>query len=110
MPSSPLRPPGEIRLVIEGGSWVLHLWGRIDTAAVEAFKADTLPTTQGRERIDVIDAAAVTFLNSVGVRLLRQLTQQARAAGSSPVLRRPSSAALRVLRVTHMAELFDAVD
>ncbi|WP_448628653.1 STAS domain-containing protein [Geodermatophilus sp. URMC 64] len=108
--SSPLRPTGEIRLLTEDGRCVLHLRGEIDTAVVTAFEADTGAAVRHRERIDVIDAADVTFLNSVGVRALIQLTEPARSAGHRPVLRRPSKATLQVLRVARLDELFDVID
>ena len=108
--NSPLRPLGEIRLRVEDGRCVLHLRGDIDTAVVAAFEADAGRGAQLPGRIDVIDAAEVTFLNSVGVRLLLQLTGPARAAGVRPVVRRPSRATLQLLRVNRLRELFDVVD
>jgi anti-anti-sigma factor len=108
--SSPLRPPGGIRLRTEGGRCVLELCGEVDTAVATAFQADAGVLLQHPPLIDVVDTADVTFLNSVGMRLLLRLTEPARAAGRRPQLRRPSRATLQLLRLTHLDELFDIAD
>ncbi|MGY1710748.1 STAS domain-containing protein [Geodermatophilus sp. SYSU D00758] len=104
--STPGPPaPGEIRFAVEDGVVVLHLVGEIDAAAVAAFEGADGDVPPGLLR--VVDASAVTFLNSVGVVLVIRLTQPARVAGLRPVLRRPSEAALQVLRLAGLERLFD---
>ncbi|RFU22103.1 STAS domain-containing protein [Geodermatophilus marinus] len=108
VPSTPgPRASGEIRLAVEDGVVVLHLTGEVDAAAVAAFESAGGAAPPGLLR--VVDASAVTFLNSVGAVLVIRLTQPARTAGLRPVLRRPSEAALQVLRLTGLELLFDRV-
>ena len=108
--NSPLRPPGEITLRTEDGRCVLRLSGEIDSAVVEAFEAAPPTALLRGTPVEVVDAAEVTFLNSLGLRLLLQLTEPTRAAGRRPLLRRPSRATLQLIRMTHLDELFDVGD
>jgi anti-anti-sigma factor len=108
--SSPLRPPGDISLRMEEGRCVLYLHGEIDMAVVEAFETGAELAVGQAMRIDVIDAGEVTFFSSAGIRLLLQLTEGARSAGSRPVLRQPSKTILQLLRVTQLESFFDIAD
>ncbi|MGY1622841.1 STAS domain-containing protein [Geodermatophilus sp. SYSU D00965] len=108
-PSLP-RAPGEVRFGLEGDDTVLYLTGEIDTATVAAFEAAVPAANGSLVEVMVVDASAVTFMNSVGARLLLQLTQPARKAGLRPCLRRPSRSALQVLTMTGLEQLFDRLD
>ena len=105
----PPHAPGSVRFSVEDGGDVVLLVGDIDTATVAEFDR-THSRGNGRERLVVlVDAEAVTFLNSVGAGLLLRLTDSARRAGLRPKLRRPSRPVLQVLRVTGLDALFDPI-
>ena len=115
MPPTTPPPPsaqGSIRVGIEDGGLVLHLTGEVDTATVAEFEATEVAggdSSQARLLL-VIDASAVTFMNSVGVGFLLRQTEATRNAGLRPLLRRPSRAALHVLQLTGIDKLFDRID
>jgi len=101
-------PAGSITVESRDGGMVLRLEGEVDTATVAAFDAEH-PGGNAFAGVWVVDASAVTFLNSVGVRLLVRATEPARAAGIRPVLWHPSRVVEQVLRLTGVDELFDVV-
>ena len=113
--AGPPNPPGSIRVAVEGDELVLHLQGEIDAATVRHYET---AAAQGRDpsaaaatqRVTVIDAAGVTFLNSIGVRFLLRQTEVAREAGRRPRLRRPTRPVRLVLRLTGLEEIFDVVE
>jgi anti-anti-sigma factor len=113
-PNAPPPPhaPGSIRVDIEEGGLVLHLSGEIDSATVDAFQASEAadPGSSRVRLVLVVDASAVTFMNSVGVGFLLRRTEATRDAGLRPLLRRPSRSALQVLRLTGTEALFDRID
>jgi anti-sigma B factor antagonist len=104
----PPHAQGTIRIGVHDGGAILHLSGEIDTAAVAAFESS--PAPDPALRVLLVDASAVTFLNSVGARLLVRQTQAARDAGLRPKLRRPSRPVRQLLRVTGLDQLFDEID
>ena len=60
--------------------------------------------------IIAVDAAAVTFLNSIGVTFLIGQTQAARQSGRRPILRRPSKATRLIVNLTGVSTLFDILE
>jgi anti-anti-sigma factor len=111
MTTSPPPPhaPGSIRFAAEDGGIVLHLTGEIDSATVADYRR-TAPRDAEPPALLLIDASAVTFMNSVGAGFLLEQTTAARQAGVRPLLRRPSRAALQVLRLTGLDLLFELID
>jgi anti-anti-sigma factor len=109
----PPNPPGTIRVVVEGDDLVLHLTGEIDAATVAQYEAaaggDPTAAAAAR-RVRVVDAAGVTFMNSLAVRFLLFQTEAVRASGLRPVLRRPTPPVRQLLRLIRLEELFDIVE
>jgi anti-anti-sigma factor len=112
---APPKPPGCIRVVVEGDDLVLQLTGEIDAATVGRYEsaaaAGSDPSAAAAARqVGVVDAAEVTFMNSLGVRFLLHQTEAVRADGRRPVLRRPTPPVRQVLRLTRLDELFDIAE
>lgn len=105
----PPHAPGSVRLAVEDGGHVVHLVGDIDAATVAEFDRTHVADDVRQRVVVLVDAEAVTFLNSVGAGLLVRLTDPARRAGVRPKLRRPSRPVLQVLRVTGLDALFDRI-
>ena len=105
----PPHAQGSIRFGVEDGGDVVHLSGEIDAATVAEFERTHSPQDGRRRLVLLIDAEAVTFLNSVGTGLLIRLTDPARKAGLRPKLRRPSKPVVQILRVTGLDSLFDRI-
>jgi len=53
-----------------------------------------------------VDLAAVTFIDSSGLRVLLGLADRAEAAGASTVIRNPSTPVIRLLTVTQLGSRF----
>jgi anti-anti-sigma factor len=107
------NPPGAIRVVVEGDDLVLHLTGEIDAATVAHYEAAARrhPSAAAASRqVRVVDAAGVTFMNSLAVRFLLSQTEAVRASGRRPVLRRPTPPVRQLLRLIRLEELFDIVE
>ena len=95
--------PGYITLERQGDHRVLCLRGELDTAVAERFK-----THQGREPmvIDVIDAAAVSFMSSTALAVLARCAEASLAVGRRPVLRASSPAVDRILQLSGLQDAF----
>lgn len=98
--------PGSASVTASGGTTVLLLDGEIDAAVVRAFERRYLRT--GEPAVDVIDAERVTFLDSLGLRLMVRCCQEAARQGRATTLRHPSAPVRRVLTMTGLSSLFDA--
>jgi anti-sigma B factor antagonist len=112
---APPNPPGSISVVVEGNDLVLRLSGDIDAATVGQYEAAAAagsdpPAAAAARQVGVVDAAEVTFMNSLGVRFLLRQTETVRASGRRPVLRRPTAPVRHVLRLTLLDELFEIAD
>jgi len=101
---------GRIWISHVDGAAVLHLRGEIDTAAVAAFDAEVDVAGGGVPAVQFVDTAGVTFLNSVGVRLLLRVTAEANAAGRRPLLRSATPVVLRVLTLTGLLRSFEVLE
>ena len=95
--------PGYITLERQGDHRVLCLRGELDTAVAERFK-----THQGREPmvIDVIDAAAVSFMSSTALAVLARCAEASLAVGRRPVLLASSPAVDRILQLSGLQDAF----
>lgn len=107
MPTSLPLPPGRISLRMTDGGPELALSGEIDEATVGAFHTGRGAASALTGRVVAVDCAEVTFLASVGLRLLLEMTDQTRSDGRRPVLRHAPRSVLRVLELTGLADLFD---
>ncbi len=81
---------------------VLRLAGEVDAGVVQCFERRWYDMTTP---LDAIDAAAVTFIGSVGACLIVRCVQASARSGRSAVLRRSSPAVDRVLRLTGLEPL-----
>lgn len=103
-PTSGPELPGSIALTRDLRGTVLRLDGEIDTAVVQAFDRhqDGAPLVP----VDVIDAAAVSFIDSVGLALLVRCMRQSTGAGRRPLLEQ-SAPVRMVLRLAGLAPVFE---
>jgi anti-anti-sigma factor len=94
---------GAITVQPEGGQLALCLVGEIDQAVVDAFDE----ATDGRApAVDVIDAAAATFLGSAGLALLARVRDSSAAQRRAALLRSASPQVERVLTVSGLGALW----
>jgi anti-sigma B factor antagonist len=95
--------PTEVR----DGVATVALTGDIDlvtTGEIEHAVADVL-TCHPLDEV-VLDLADVVFMDSTGLRMLWSIRQMAQQASARLVLRTPSDAVMRLLRLTGMHRIF----
>lgn len=83
--------------------------GDVDLAAHKAFEAEVQQVWDGSSKL-VIDLSQVTFLDSMGLRVLVQTRQRAEDNGSEVVLAGPSTPVLRVLELAGVTSVFSLAD
>ncbi len=94
------EPRLELAVDVDGA---LVLDGEID-----GFTAPGLGERLAADRsVDVIDLAAVTFIDSSGLRVLVQAHQERAEAGATLTLRSPSAAVQRLLEISGLAGHLD---
>jgi anti-anti-sigma factor len=96
--------PGSVVVQREGEQQVLCLAGEIDLAVAEEFEH---LDRSGAVVVDAIDAGAVTFLASAGVRLMLRIREQSRGQGRPAVLRQSSPSMDRILELTGLGAIFN---
>jgi anti-sigma B factor antagonist len=96
-----------VRQVANGVALVVS--GDVDLAVHAAFEAEIAKAWDGSSRL-AIDLSQVTFLDSMGLRVLVQARQQAAENGSEFVLAGPSTPVLRVLDLAGVASIFSVVE
>ena len=84
---------------------VLTVAGELDLAAHDRFKAD-VDLFWGASTDLVLDCSQVTFLDSMGLRVLVHAMQRASDTGRVVSLAAPSTAVLRVLELAGVDSLF----
>ncbi|GAA1971870.1 STAS domain-containing protein [Catenulispora subtropica] len=89
------------------GRVVLTVVGDVDMSAHEQFLADVEPWASGTTDV-VLDCSGVTFMDSMGLRVLVLLRQRAADNGHEFVLRSPSQPVTRVMEAAGVSELFTA--
>lgn len=89
----------------ETGVYVLS--GEVDahTAPQLADHFESLPG--GAEGALVIDMAAVTFMDSSGLRVLIELNRRASEAGTSLTVRAPSRSVARIIEISGLTDLIE---
>lgn len=90
------------------GCVVLAISGDVDLAAHRRFQADVDQAWDGSTDL-VIDCAQVTFLDSMGLRVLVQTMQRASENERRVTLAAPSHPVTRVLDLAGVREMFDEV-
>lgn len=91
------------------GHVVLTVLGDVDLAAHARFQAEAEPWAAPPNHL-IVDCSGVTFLDSMGLRVLVQLRRMVTEDGRDFVLRAPSPAVLRVLELAGVENLFTIVD
>lgn len=87
------------------GRVVLTVAGDVDLAAHAHFEAEILQAWDGSSDL-VIDCSRITFLDSMGLRVLVQSRQRAVDNGRDFALAAPSEPVLRVLELAGVKSLF----
>ncbi|MEY9930520.1 anti-anti-sigma factor [Catenulispora sp. GP43] len=90
------------------GPVVLTVAGDVDLAAHSRFEADLQEAWDASTDL-VIDCSQVTFLDSMGLRVLVHAMQRATANNRSIVLAAPSDPVIRVLDLAGIRSLFTEV-
>lgn len=88
---------------------VVTLAGDVDLAAFRRFEADLAQSWDGSTNL-TIDCSAVTFLDSMGLRVLVRARQRATDHGRDVTLGAPSRPVLRVLELAEVTSLFPIDD
>lgn len=94
--------PGSVSVERKGRQRVLCLSGEVDFAVVNEFERNL----DSSLAVDEIDAGAVTYFGSSGIRLLVRVRKASLAEGCSPKLRSSSMGVDRVLALTGVLPLF----
>ena len=84
---------------------VLTVTGDVDLAAHTRFQNDLDQSWDGSADL-VVECSQITFLDSMGLRVLVHAMQRATANGRSVTLRSPSQPVQRVLELAGIKELF----
>jgi anti-sigma B factor antagonist len=93
-----------LKVESEDGSVVVYLSGEIDVSNAENLATEIAGAVVGAHSI-VIDLEAVQFLDSSGLRLLRQLSAGAREANANfVVVASPNSVARSVIDIVSMGD------
>lgn len=91
------------------GRVLLTVAGDVDLAAHARFEAEVEKSWPGTSDL-VIDCSGVTFLDSMGLRVLVHTRQRAAEYGHDFTLAAPSEPVLRVLELAGVADLFPVVE
>jgi anti-anti-sigma factor len=86
---------------------LLEVHGDLDKALVARMRETLFSAAASSPERIVIDMAAVSFVDAVGLRTLIAARRRCAAAGTGFALRRPSRAVRRLLSVTHLDNVFD---
>ena len=93
--SRPVPPRG---LTVDHGTDGIQLSGELDTASVTQL-ASALKAAAHADTVS-LDLAALTFIDSSGLRLLIETHQRLEDDGRRLLLRRPSQSVLRLLEIS----------
>lgn len=86
---------------------VLKLSGELDIAVVDTFLHQAQAALAEADRVLVIDAADVSFIDSTGLGALVRLREHAHASGKDVALTHVPRQMSRILELTGLAGLFD---
>lgn len=91
-----------------GAECVLTVRGDIDLASANDFETSLRTALDGSPSSITVDLAALTFIDSSGLRVLVSLSKEAQSRGATLGLRNIPRHAQRVLDITGLSEWFDA--
>jgi anti-sigma B factor antagonist len=94
----------------EGGDTVLTVRGEIDLSVAARFAQELEATIDTTSSPAVVDLEDVAFIDSAGVRELVKAHRRALDRGGDLVLRNPSEACQRVLRLSGLWGQFTLAD
>jgi anti-sigma B factor antagonist len=90
-----------------GGECVLTVRGDIDLASASDFEASLRTALDSGPSSVTLDLAALTFIDSSGLRVLVSASKDAQSRGATLGLRNVPRHAQRVLDITGLSEWFD---
>lgn len=94
------------RLTVGADSDGVHvLTGEIDAHTAPQFAGHFDPLPDGE--VIVLDMAAVTFMDSSGLRALVDLAQRAETAGSSVAVRSPSRSVAKIIEISGLTDVIE---
>lgn len=79
--------------------------GRLDASGVGALESDFIEQLSARGKHALVDFSAVTFIASMGIRMLIRLAQTLRLAGLKMVLIHPQPLVLNALEMAGVTRL-----
>ncbi len=97
----------EIQTGEAGAECVLTVRGDIDLASAPDFETSLRTALEAVPSSITVDLAALTFIDSSGLRVLVSLSKEARSRGATLGLRNVPRHAQRVLDITGLSEWFD---
>jgi anti-anti-sigma factor len=97
----------EIGTPLAGAAVIVSVRGEVDLATASELEAYVNEAFAAAEGSVVLDLAAMTFIDSSGLRVLVALSNDARARSEQLALRNVPRHAERVLDLTGLAEWFD---
>ena len=92
-----------------GGRVVVTVAGDVDLAVHTRFEAEVEQSWDGSTDL-IIDCSGVTFMDSMGLRVMVRTRQRAAECGGKFALAAPSEPVLRVLELAGVKDLFSVVD
>jgi anti-sigma B factor antagonist len=101
-----------VSVVLEewNGSLLVRLKGEIDLSNFQQLEQQLESAVEGRPRV-ILDLAEVKYIDSQGLRVLKQLSNRAGREGTKlEVIARPDSFARQVLELTRMSEYIEIRD
>ena len=97
----------DIENAVSGAKCVLVVRGDIDLASASDFETCLRTALDGSPSSITIDLAALTFIDSSGLRALVSVSKEAQSRGATIGLRNVPRHAQRVLDITGLSEWFD---
>ena len=91
-----------------GTACVLTVRGDIDLASAADFERSLRTALEGSPSSVTVDLAALTFIDSSGLRVLVSVSKEAQSRGATLGLRNVPRHAQRVLDITGLSEWFDS--
>lgn len=89
----------QLDIAANDAGWVLS--GEVDAHTAPALAAALATLPDGVVTVDVAD---VSFMDSSGLRVLLEATTRARGSGGEVVLARPTSAIIRLVEISGLAD------
>jgi anti-sigma B factor antagonist len=97
----------DIDNAVSGAKCVLTIRGDIDLASAHDFETCLRTALDGSPSSITLDLAALTFIDSSGLRALMSVSKEAQSRGATLGLRNVPRHAQRVLDITGLSEWFD---